>query len=75
MRDLIEHDVWECIHAEGTYERHVKLMPSIPSYKVHLDPRSALLLRCQLHSWLGELRGIKRHPIKEGAHCTHAEPC
>ena len=34
VQDIVEHDLWECIHAEGTDERHVKLLPSIPKFKV-----------------------------------------
>jgi hypothetical protein len=38
VQDIAENDVWECIHAEGTDERHIKLLPSIPNFKVYVTP-------------------------------------
>ena len=36
--------MWECIEAEGTDERHVKLLPSIPRFKVRGASASLMLL-------------------------------
>ncbi len=34
VQDIVEHDIWEAVYAEGTDERHIKLLPSIPHFKV-----------------------------------------
>lgn len=45
LRDTIEHEIWDCVEAEGTYERHVKLLPSYPVFKEGPDGR---LVHCGL---------------------------
>ena len=39
VRDTIENDIYDCVEAEGTYERHVKIPVSFPQFKVNVLPR------------------------------------